>query len=203
MRRDEVTELHYITAIDNMASILERGILSHERSRRLRPRSVASEAVQARRASRRIPRGLPLHQYANLYFNARNAMLYRIINDYDASKRVPTEDLTVLRVSADVLDLPDVVVTDLNAAADVAPRWYPVEDGLPGLRTEVIFSERWTSYRHKQQMMAEVLVPYRVDPSYVRGAYVVSDAAAANLSGVVPTLAVEVNPYMFFRGSRP
>jgi hypothetical protein len=203
MTRDDFSELHYITAFDNVVSILERGILSHEAIRRLPHRSVASAEVQARRASRKIPQGLRLHQYANLYFNGRNAMLYKIINDYDASKRVPAEELTLLRVSTAVLDIPGVVVTDINGAADVAPRWFTVDEGIAVLEHSVVFAQYWDSYEHKQRMMAEALVPHRVSTRFIEGAYAVSDAAAMNLSGVAPTLDVEVNAYMFFRGPRP
>lgn len=203
MKREEIAELHYITAIDNVASIVQRGILSHESSRRLHHRSVASAEVQARRASRKIPKGLRLHQYANLYFNGRNAMLYRIINDYDEARRVPAEELTLLRVSTEVLDLPGVVITDINAAADVAPRWFTVDEGIAMLDHSVVFAQYWNSYEHKQRMMAEVLVPHRIAPDFIQGAYTASDAAAANLSQVIPTLEVEVSPYMFFQGPKP
>lgn len=202
MNRDEVTELHYITAIDNVSSILQRGILCHDSSAQVPHRSVASPEVQERRASRRIPQGLRLHQYANLYINGRNAMLYRLINDFDASRRVPVEELTLLQISSDVLNLPGVVVTDINAAADIAPRWYTVDEGIAGLEHDAIFAEYWDSYSHRQRIMAEVLVPYRIPPNFIRGAYVVSETASANLSGIAPTLDLEVSSYMFFRGPR-
>lgn len=203
MNRNEVTELHYIAAVDNVPSILQRGILCHESSQGVDHRSVASEEVQARRAIRRIPQGLRLHQYTNLYFNGRNAMLFKILRDDDVSKRVPAEQLTVLQVSPNVLDLPGVVVTDINAAADAAPRWFTVSEGIPRLDGDVIFAQYWNSYEHRQKMMAEVLVPHRVTLEFIEGAYAVSDEAAAVLSGVAPTLDIEVNAYMFFRGPRP
>lgn len=57
--------------------------------------------IQDRRAVVRVPGGRPLHEYVNLYFHARNPMLY---------KRLPMHDsLCVLRVSTDVFDLPGAV----------------------------------------------------------------------------------------------
>ena len=67
----DVKELHYITPIENLPSILKYGILSHRRVEKLDHKSVAMADVQARRAAVRIPGGRPLHEYANLYFNAR------------------------------------------------------------------------------------------------------------------------------------
>lgn len=49
-------------------------------------------------------------------------------------------------------------------------------------------------------MMAEALVPHRLSPDHITGAYSVSDGAAEVLTQAAPTLAVEVNPYSFFRG---
>jgi len=46
-------------------------------------------------------------------------------------------------------------------------------------------------------------VPNRVQAASITGAYVVSGAAAEVLSGSAPTLTMEVNPYMFFKGERP
>ena len=200
MERREVTELHYVTPLANLASILERGIVCHGDATGLDHVSVASMEVQARRAARRIPGGLRLHQYANLYFNARNAMLYKIIHDYDASRRVAPEALAVVRISPSVLDVAGVVVTDINAAADIEPRWHTVGEGLRLLDHTEIHAERWGDGRHMQRMMAEVLVPRVVTPRLIRGAYVVADEVAGVVSQVAPTLAAEVKPYLFFRG---
>jgi hypothetical protein len=200
MERGQVTELQYITALANIASILERGIVCHADAAGLDHVSVASRDVQARRAVRRIPGGLRLHQYANLYFNARNAMLFKIIRDYDVSRRVPPEELAILRISPSVLDLAGVVVTDINAAADIEPRWHTVGEGLRVLDHAEIHAERWRDRRHMQRMMAEVLVPRSISPVLIGGAYVISDEVATVMSQVAPTLATEVKPYMFFGG---
>lgn len=209
MDRSKIHELHYITASRNVPSITRVGILSHARAERVHHISVADADVQSRRTTRRIPGGLRLHQYANLYFNGRNAMLYIVTNNYDQTKRVPAEDLVVLRVSPSVLDIPGCIVTDINAAADIEPRWYSVQDGLAALNAEELYADSWNhrdpfeKMRRKQRMMAEVLVPHGVPVDHILGGYVVSDEAADRLSVASPTLAVTVKPYMFFRGGRP
>ncbi len=209
MERDDVRELHYICPVANVATVLHHGILCHAAAQRVGHRSVASEEVQARRADRRIPGGLRLHQYANLYFNGRNAMLYRLIHNYDYQRRVAPKQLVVFQIPHRVLDLPNVVVTDINAAADVEPRWHTVQEGLPGLVAAEIFSESWNhpdpvaKRRHMQRMMAEVLVPHGVAPEHIVGAYVVSAEVAAGLTQVAPTLPTVVRPYVFFQGGTP
>ena len=105
-----VKELHCIMPIVNAYSVMQHGILSHERAAKLKHHSVAMEEIQERRDKVQIPGGMRLHHYANLYFNARNPMMF---------KRKDQEDsLCVLRVSRDVLGLECVVLTDQNASSD-------------------------------------------------------------------------------------
>ena len=78
MERADLKELHYITPIANVASILERGILSHISATRIKHDSVADESVQERRSRVQVQGKTRLHHYVNLYLNARNPMLYRL-----------------------------------------------------------------------------------------------------------------------------
>jgi len=82
MRREELGDLHYITPIANVASILSKGILSHQRAARVPHQSVAMQEVQDRRMNTIVP-GInkKLHDYANVYICARNPMLFKIVSD--------------------------------------------------------------------------------------------------------------------------
>ena len=110
MRRDELRELHFITPIANVPSILAVGIVCHRRAQQLPHASVAMDEIQERRKDRLIPGAGHLHDHANLYLYARNAMLFK--------RRERHAELCVLRVSLAVLDLPNVVIADQNAASD-------------------------------------------------------------------------------------
>ena len=201
MERSHIQELHYITAMANVASMLERGILSNRLARRLASGhvSVADTEVQARRASKRVWVGRssrPLHDYANLYVHARNAMLFILLRSRQG-------DLTVLTIDPEVLDLDGVVVADRNAAS-FASLFLPAAEGIAALDETAVFAERWTSsYEAKQLRMAEVLVPDRVPPSLIKGAYVRDHAAAEQLRGQLGgrSLAIRVNPWLFFRSA--
>ena len=168
MDRDEVKELHFITPIANLDSILMRGILCHNRAARLAHRSVALESVQDLRRGKSIPGGLSLHSYANLYFDARNAMMYYLKNK---------PNLVVIRVSPDVLDIPDTVVTDGNAASGPT-RFYPSPGGLRHLNSTRVFAwswddpDLWVKIEKKRVRQAEVLVPNLVPSEYIEGCYV-------------------------------
>jgi ssDNA thymidine ADP-ribosyltransferase, DarT len=112
MKREELPELHYITPIENVPSILALGILSNRRARHLKPKSIARQEVQDLRAKVRIPGGRALHEYANLYICARNPMMF--------VRAALHETTCVLRVSTDVLDLPNVVITTRMRPATIA-----------------------------------------------------------------------------------
>ena len=191
-----VTELHCIMPIDNVPSVMTHGILSYERAARLQHRSVAMQPVQERRDLKRVPHGLKLHQYANLYFHARNPMLYKRKDD--------APELCVLRVSIEVLLLPGTVITDCNAASDYVRYLAPYQ--WSELNFDDVYALDWRHpnnaaryYQHRSRKCAEVLVPQGVETRFLTGAYVVDAAAAARLAGIGFGLRVTIDPVLFFR----
>src|SRR5688500_16757315 len=98
------TEFQCIMPLGNIPSVLKLGILSHERAARVGHSSVAMDEVQDRRDLKQVPGGLKLHQYANLYFHARNPMLYK--------RRDAAATLCVLRVSTEVRHIEGAVFAD-------------------------------------------------------------------------------------------
>jgi hypothetical protein len=197
MERDEVKELHFITSIANLDSILTRGILSHDGASKIRHKSVALEEVQDRRRGIRVPNGGRLHSYANLYFHARNPMMYLLM-------RQGYDDLVVVRVSSTVLDLPDTVLTDGNAAS-AGTRFYASPNGLPDLNSELIFAKYWTDenfwpdQEKKRARNAETLVPNLIPSRYIEGCYV-DTSAKRNICQEFDDLpAVTLHREIFFR----
>ena len=182
----------------NIGSVIAHGILSYERAAKLPHRSVALQPVQDRRDQKHVPGhgGLKLHQYANLYFHARNPMLHKRLRE--------ASTLCVLRVSTQVLTLQGAVITDQNAASDyvrfLAPAQWPLLD------FDDIFAMDWRHpddqiayWRHKSRKCAEVLIPHRVEPRFVIGAYVIDAAAAARMTASGCSLPITVDPVLFFR----
>ncbi|ADL43598.1 DUF4433 domain-containing protein [Micromonospora aurantiaca (nom. illeg.)] len=187
MERGRVQELHFITPISNLESVLRHGILSHNAARRLPHLSVADEDVQSRRRQKRVPGGMQLHDYANLYFDARNPMMYRIKGN--------GTPLAVVCVNPSILDLPGVVITDGNAASD-GTRFAASPGGIAILDEGLVYAHSWTSsdrwdyIERKRARCAEVLVPNCVDPSYIDKAKVIRQSHvischAAGLRGEV------------------
>lgn len=141
-----------------------------------------------------VPGGLRLHQYANLYFHARNPML--------SARR--HEDVCVLRIAVQVLALPGAVITDQNAASNYVRFYAPSQWHL--LDFNDIFAREWThpddqirEWWHKSRRCAEVLIPGHVAPDHITGALVVDDAALDKLAQAGFTLPIVVNPDFYFR----
>lgn len=196
MNRNELEELHYITTIRNVPSIMSKGILSHKRVKKINHNSVAMEDVQERREKKIVPGGRPLHEYVNLYFHARNPMLY--------VRQSQHTDLCILRVSTQVLELPGVVITDRNASSDYA-RFAPAPKGLSIVDKDLTFAVYWThadpfeAMRRKSAKCAGVLVPDRIDPAFIMGAYVSCTDAKDALEATGVGIWVTINSHLFFR----
>ena len=191
-----VTELHCIMPIANIPSVMERGVLSHERAASVQHLSVALQPVQDRRDKKHVPGGLRLHQYANLYFHARNPMMFK--------RRDEAPNLCVLRISTTILERDGTVISDQNAASDYVRFLHPRQWQL--LDFDAIYAMDWRHpgnpaayYRHSSQKCAEVLVPQQVDTQFITGAYVIDDAARERLEAFGLALPVAANPVLFFR----
>lgn len=196
MDRGRLRELHCIMPIVNLRSVMQAGILSHRRAESVAHGSVADAEIQDRRARVRVPGGRPLHEYANLYFHARNPMMYR--------RKERHAELAVLSIDTSILDLPGVVVTDRNAAVDFV-RFAPAPGALAIVDEELTFAEFWThadfyeQLRRKQAKQAEVLVPDRVVPHVIKGAYVSCPVGRDAVAELDTGLDTRQHPHLFFR----
>ncbi len=198
MERSDLAELHYITPLANVRSILERGILSHVRAEGVGHVSVAAQVIQDLRGPKTVPGGRPLHEYVNLYFHARNPMLF-LRKDQHAQ-------LCVLRVSTAVLDGHGVIVTDSNASSKYV-RFAPAPAGLGLVDQELTYAESWVnpeddypqSLRRKSAKCAEVLVPDQVPADHLLGAYVSCEASMQAFHELAVPLGPQMNAHLFFR----
>ena len=196
MKRSDLHELHYITPIQNVPSIMDHGILCHQKAKQLNHASVAMQEIQEIRAKRVIPGGKPIHSYVNLYLCARNPMMYK--------RAAQHKSLCVLRIDTEVFDLPGVVIADGNAASGYTGFWTS-KTGLDKIDFDLVFAEWWTDSNQIQQWhkarvkCAEVMVPDRIDPRFIQGAYVSSQESKRLLEGSGFVLSVTVEPKLFFQ----
>jgi hypothetical protein len=200
MKLEELEELHYITPLANVKSIIERGILSHQKAEKITHKSVAMDEIQERRKKVVVPGGRPLHQYVNLYFHARNPMMFK--------RKDLHNDLSILRVNKDVLELSQVVITDGNASSGYV-RFYPASEGLKVIDRDSVFAKVWhhddpiEKFRHASIKCSEVLVPDKVPTDFILGSYVSCEESKIRLYDIIkeiePDFPITVNPDLFFQ----
>ncbi len=203
-RRKRFRELYYITHLKNVPSILEYGILSHAEvgRRRLEYVPIYDRAIVSNRQYPTTPDGRSLWEFANLYFQPRNPMLYRVLRENVGRE----QDVVVLGIKKAILDRPDVFITTGNAASmmsDILPHdegMRRLQDILHEVNIE-FWTEEWGS---KRRIMAEVLVPERVPPEYITTVYVRDHRAKEHAQEYLHAhllrrrLNVVPEPHMFF-----
>jgi len=117
-------------------------------------------------------------------------------------------DLAVVAISPNMIDQPGVVISDCNAARDMA-LFKPAPDGLELIDPELVYAEDWRHpnqieyYKHQGIMCAEVLVPDKIDKRYISKIYVSSSKSHNDLmsiSGVAArNLSVVIDSHLFFQ----
>ena len=180
MRNSDIRGLYYITHINNLPSILERGILSHEKiqTTRIPYTRIYDNSIVERRRHRSTPEGRSLWHYVNLFFQPRNSMLYRVIDE------IGSQNLAVLRASNTVLQEQGIFITD-GIAASSSTHIYPQPEGLEILQTQqaIIQSTSWISWKYdgelRRKLMVECLVPHQVKPEHIQR-FIVADHAVAD-----------------------
>ncbi len=190
-----LAEFQNITPIANIASILKHGILSHVQASKLPHSSVALQDVQDKRDVKRIPGGLALHEYANVYFHARNPMMSR--------RRTEANQLCVLRVSTEILKIPGAVITDQNAVSQYVR--FSAPDRLHFMNLDYVFARNWKypddqiqEWRHSSAKCAEALIPRAIPPQYLLGAYVLNASSQSQVHAHGFQLPINLDPDIFF-----
>ena len=79
-----ITQFYYICPIDNLVSVLQNGIYSHNEveSKGLRLSDISNPDVQAIRSRKKVANGSLLHDFVNLYLNPNNAMMATVACHY-------------------------------------------------------------------------------------------------------------------------
>lgn len=192
--------LYNINSLKNLKSIMNYGILSKNllKNKNIQNEDLSNISVQSRRELKRVPNHGPLHDYANLYFDARNPMLFNLVNNKDL------DELCVLCIDKRVLDLPGTVVTDRNAAANLAIFEKP-EKALERLNFEIILAKYWTDNNplikdeKKQIKCAEVLILNKVPVEYIQGIIVCTEIARQKVIEFELGIPVYLNRDLFFQ----
>lgn len=193
--------LYYITHVNNIKSILTNGILCHRQIEQagIEFTKIYDVGIVSNRQHRSVDSNRVLWDFANLYFQPRNAMLYRVLRE---SNNI--NDIAILFVSPDILNRDDIYISNGNAAS-LSSDFFPGKEGLKILSkiTKQINHEWWNDNDgSKRKMMAECLVPGKIDQKYIRSIYVGSEKLHSRLTAEIKDLQskieVSLNHDMFF-----
>lgn len=192
--------LFYITHVNNLDSILRYGILCHERITReqIQFTPIYDKTIVAGRRNRKAPNENSLWNFANLYFQPRNAMLYRVLLEKSS------EEIAILCIKPEVLNRKDIYVTVGGAGSERSPI-VSRNDGLKVLSRlrQFIDREWWSDVDDSKRLsMAECLVPDSVSPDMITAIYVASHEVREKLRkdvGELNSIEIIPDPYMFFK----
>lgn len=160
--RYRIPALWHITSRENVATILDKGLLSrHQIQRAQLPLVDISDAsVQECRMAKGTRNGLTLHDHVPLYLRAKNPMLY--------CRRHRNATLCLLEVVTYACLADGVLFTDGNAASSGTCFFENLSD-LRFLSWDALDADYWSNVPDgKRKRCAEVLVPHHVPARLVR-----------------------------------
>lgn len=194
----EIKSLYYITHVKNVPSILSQGILSHRyvEDHAISYTPIYDKQIVGSRKLRTTPENRSLWDYANVYFQPRNPMLYRVLIEAEA------KNIAIIGVQPKVLETPGAFITDGNAA-NTPTKFYNYGNGLKAIAAnwKTITSEWWNSLDgSKRKIMAECLVPTQIPPELIHSIYVGDHDTATTLRATIVSKSLPVipEPPMFF-----
>jgi O-acetyl-ADP-ribose deacetylase (regulator of RNase III) len=195
----EISSLFYITHIENLPSILKHGILSHSQveARKIPYTAIYDSGIVSNRKEKKTSDGRSLWDYANVYLQPRNPMMYRVVHEKGR------KNLAVVAVRPDVLSGSGVRLTDGNAA-NGPTQDYSVSEGLKVIQSQwsVIQAEYWRpDDGSKRKIMAECLVPDTIQAEHILSIYVADQDAKKRADELLSSFRVPVvpEPHMFFQ----
>lgn len=194
----EIKSLYYITHIENLSSILSRGILSHKsvEEQGLKYKAIYDAEIVSNRKIKTTPEGKSLWAYANVYFQPRNPMLYRVVLEKGV------KEIVVLALNPSILKSSGSYITNGNAANN-ATEFFNYNDGIKVI-TEIwdtIKGEWWNSVNgSKRKIMAECLVPNVIIPDLIHSVYVANHSIAEKVKSILTYREIPIipEPTMFF-----
>jgi hypothetical protein len=182
---------YHLTHKDNLAGILQHGILSHADV--LTRDDVLATDISDAGAQKWRDRAEPInhraiHDYAPLYINPKNPML--------CVRRDVQHEIVILKISPQVLECGQHVFSDGNAAC--RETIFSANPDVVSASMDALSSKYWTDcVDGKRRRCAELLVYPKVEPIYIMSV-ICSNNVLAKEVALYTKIKIEVNPSMFF-----
>ena len=162
---------------------------------------IYDEEIVSHRRDRKTPDEKGLWEYANVYLQPRNPMMYRVVNE----RKV--HELAVVGILPEVMDIPGAMFSIGNAASHFS-RILPAKQGIGEISKiwKTIHAEWWTEEDGaKRKIMAECLVPERIPVESIHSIYFASGKAAQEAGkrvDIPSTLPLVPESNIFFQPNR-
>ncbi len=189
--------LFYIAHLENIESILKLGILSHNiaHEKGVVNVDISNKQVNERRNRIESTLGGNIHDFAPLYINPKNPMLYYLCLNGNR------EILVLLSISPHILLHDDVFFSDGNAAIR-STRFYNNINDFNRLNWTVIKDNYWTKHPDgKRIMCSEVLVKNTIPLYFINSIYVYNENTLNKILPMFPNhlgITTEINNKLFF-----
>lgn len=197
---DTIEYLFHITHIENIPSILEHGILSHNEIKNKNINFNPIFNIDVIKKREEIHKGgRNLLDNANLYFNPRNPMMCKI------AKSKLGENISVLCINKNIAKNESVLISDGNAAS-WNTEFNNYDEGIKLILNQwsLINSSCWDANTEQSRaMMAECLVPNMISPKHIEMIYVPTEKTKIQVEKLINSrdFPVIVNCRIFFKNT--
>jgi hypothetical protein len=192
-----------MTALSNLCSILEHGLLSHNEAHRLKlvTMDISDPEVNCgiRANKKDTIHNQPLHDYVPLYFSPRNPMLFK--------RRELQKKLVILGINPQLIIESSTVFSDGNAASKDT-NFYNDVAMLDNLPWNVINAPSWSDFPAGRRIKcAEVLVYPKIQAKSILSIFCYSGRQLSTVHEIIRsiiaiprsiTISVQVNSKLFF-----
>ena len=189
-----IATIDHMTHIDNLDSIFTYGLLSHNNP--YRKVDISNQEVNSRRNKVEPIYSRNIHDYVPLYFNPRNAMLYR-------NQKIFGDSVIVLAFNKDLLLFENSIFTNGNAASNSTLYSNDI-NYLSQMEWDKIWSRSWNGFEDEEtikwSMMAEVLIYKKIEITKLVAIYCSSEKAKQHVDNnyQLGNVDVSINKYIFF-----
>lgn len=196
MDKLRIATIDHMTHINNIDSIFKYGLLSHNNPHKTI--DISNQEVNQRRNRNEPIYNRNVHDYVPLYFNPRNAMLYRNQKNFG-------DEVVILAFNRDTILLENSLFTNGNAASDHTLYSNDIAElEHKGWNWPMIWSRSWNDNTNadeiKWSMMAEVLVYQKLEMSQLQEIYCSSQRVESYIKNRynLQDIKVAVNTDVFF-----
>lgn len=193
---------YHLTHISNLKSIIDNGILARNRliNEGKIINDISNSEIQDKRKRPENVFGKMLHDYVPLYINPKNPFL--------GSSRVRSsiDNLALIEVFPHILVQQEKTLFSDGNAAEKETNFFGNKDELERVNWILLQNGKWTEEESKRIMCSEILVPNKIDRSYIQRIYIKSEnileeAMKTNLNSCGIQLEIKNNFFQLHYGS--